>query len=140
MTVTLSELSEIDLPIYPNSLVEDGEATYLLARSGGEKRLCVMAPAGSMALGSFSGDASAQGRQSLLVCPLTHANAAALRASAAVAAPGPAGVAHLSRLRRPDGAGHARPHSGGAGGRRRHRDDLRPAVDPRDDPHRPQPR
>ena len=79
MTVTLSELSEIDLPIYPNSLVADGEATYFLARSGDEKRLCVMAPAGSMALGTFSGDASAQGKQTLLVCPLTRANAAALR-------------------------------------------------------------
>ena len=64
MTITLSELSDIDLPIYPNSLVEDGEATYFLARSGDEKRLCIMAPAGSMALGAFSGAASAQGKQS----------------------------------------------------------------------------
>ena len=80
MTVTLSELSNIDLPIYPNSLVENGDASYFLARSGAEKHLCIMAPAGSMALGTFAGTASAQGKQTLLVCPLTHANAAALRA------------------------------------------------------------
>ena len=92
MTVTLSELSEIDLPIYPNSLVEDGDASYFLARSGNEKRLCVMAPAGSMALGTFTGAASAQGRQSLLVCPLTHANAAALRAALPWLRPGLLGL------------------------------------------------
>jgi hypothetical protein len=92
MTVTLSELSNIDLPIYPNSLVEDGEATYFLAGSGDEKRLCVMAPTGSMALGSFSGDASAQGKQILLVCPLTHVNAAALRAALPWLRPGLLGL------------------------------------------------
>jgi hypothetical protein len=92
MTVTLSELSNIDLPIYPNSLVEDDEAAYFLARSGDEKRLCVMAPAGSTALGSFSGAASAQGKQTLLVCPLTHANAAALRAALPWLRPGLLGL------------------------------------------------
>ena len=71
--------------------MEDGEATYLLARSGGEKRLCVMAPAGSMALGETSGDASAR-QTSLLVCPLTHANAAAFRAALPWLRPGLLGL------------------------------------------------
>ena len=92
MTITLSELSDIDLPLYPNSLVEDGEAAYFLARSGDEKRLCIMAPAGSTALGAFSGAASAQGKQQLLVCPLTHANAAALRAALPWLRPGLLGL------------------------------------------------
>ena len=45
-----------------------------------------------MPLGAFSGDASAQGKQSLLVCPLTHANAAALRAALPWLRPGLLGL------------------------------------------------
>ena len=140
MTITFSELANIDLPIYPNSLVEDGEVTYLLARSGDEKRLCVMAPTGSRALAAFTGDASTLGEQTLLVCPPTHSNAAALRGALPWLRPGLFGAAHISRLWRPDGAGNTRPHPSSTGGGGQHRDDLRPAVDPRDDPHRPQPR
>ena len=120
--------------------MEDGEATYFLARSGDEKRLCVMAPAGSTALGTFSGTASAQGKQTLLVCPLTHANAAALRAALPWLRPGllglrtSAGCGDRMGLATP---GHVRAARAVGG---EHRDDLRPAVDPRDDPHRPQPR
>jgi len=79
MTITLSELSEIDLPIYPNSLVEDGETTFFLSWTPQGKRLCVLTPAGNAAQMSFAGDASDQGERTLLVCPLTHANATALR-------------------------------------------------------------
>ena len=81
MTITFSELSNIDLPIYPNSLVEADEATYLLAWTPQGKRLGVLAPAGSRALAAFTGDAGALGEQTLLVCPPTHSNAAALRAA-----------------------------------------------------------
>ena len=81
MTITSSDLSEIDLPIYPNSLVEDGEAAYVLGWTPQGKRLCVLAPASNSALMSFTGDPSIQGEQTLLVCPLTHANATALRAA-----------------------------------------------------------
>ena len=92
MTVTFSELSNIDLPIYPNSLVEIGEAAYFLACSGDEKRLCVMAPDGSTGLRTFAGAASALGKQTLLVCPLTHSNAAALRAALPWLRPGLLGL------------------------------------------------
>ncbi len=81
MTVTLNELSEIDLAIYPNSLVDNGEVSYFLARNGDEKPLCVIAPAGNGILASFSGTPSSLGEQTLLVCPPTHATAAALRAA-----------------------------------------------------------
>jgi tagaturonate epimerase len=79
MTITLNELSEIDLPIYPNSLVEDGEITYFLGWTPQGKRLGVLGPAGSTVLESFSGVPSAQSDRTLLVCLPTHANAGALR-------------------------------------------------------------
>lgn len=81
MTITLSELAEINLPIYPNSVVEDGPIGCFLAWTRGGKRLCVMGPSGSAGLAAFSGAASALGDRTLLVCPTTHANAAALRAA-----------------------------------------------------------
>jgi hypothetical protein len=81
MTITLSELSELDIPIYPTSLVEDGEASYFLGWIPHGKRLGVLMPAGSRALRAFSGASSAKGDRTLLLCPLTHANASALRAA-----------------------------------------------------------
>ena len=99
MTVTLSELSELDLPIYPNSLVEDGEAAYFLARSGDEKRLCVMAPAGSMALGSFLRGRQRPGQTDAAGLPADPCERGRVARRAAVAAPGPVGAAHLGRLR-----------------------------------------
>ncbi len=92
MTVTLSELSEINLPVYPNSLVGDEDVTYFLAWTGEGKRLCVVGPAGSTALMAFSGDASALGDRALLVCPLMHANAGALRAALPWLRPAPLGL------------------------------------------------
>ena len=92
MTITLDELSVLDLPIYPNSLVEDGEVSYFLAHGGDEKRLCVLAPAGNDILASFSGATGTLGDQTLLVCPPTHANAAALRAALPWLNPAPLGL------------------------------------------------
>ena len=118
-----------------DSLVEDGEAAYFLARSGDEKRLCVIAPAGSMALGTFARTSEHQGKRRcwFAVRPMQHGR---VPRHAAVAAPGPVGAAHVGRLWR--SIGLATPAtSGSALGGRRHRDDLRAAVDPRDDPHRP---
>jgi len=92
MTITFSKLSEIDLPIYPSSLVEDGETTYFLGWTPQGKRLAVLGPAGSTVLGSFSGASSAQGKQTLLVCPPTHANASALRAALPWLSPTPLGL------------------------------------------------
>ena len=92
MTITFNKLSEIDLPIYPNSLVEDGEITCFLGWTPDGKRLCVLGPAGSRVLGAFSGDPSALGEQTLLICPLTHGNAAALRAVLPWLRPTPLGL------------------------------------------------
>ncbi len=92
MTVTLSELSEINLPIYPNSLAEDGNVAYFLAWTPEGKRLCVLGPAGDAAVAAFAGQATAAGEQRLLVCPPTHENAAALRAALPWLRPAPLGL------------------------------------------------
>jgi hypothetical protein len=92
MTITLSDLSEIDLPIYPTSLAEDGDASYFLGWTRQGKRLGVLLPAGSTALGAFSGTSSARGDRTLLLCPLTHANASALRAVLPWLNPAPLGL------------------------------------------------
>jgi predicted Zn-dependent protease len=65
MAVGFSELSELNLAIYPNSLVEDGEVTCFLGWTPQGKRLCVQAPTGNATLGSFSGSPSARGEQTM---------------------------------------------------------------------------
>lgn len=69
------------MPLYPNSLVKDGDVTTFLGGTPQEKRLCVLAPSGNTTLGAFSGASSVHDNRTLLVCPLTHGNAAALRAA-----------------------------------------------------------
>ena len=81
MAITVNELSEINLAVYPNSLAEAGETAFFLGWTPQGKRLGVVAPAGSEGLTAFAGEASALGEQALLVCPPTHGNAAALRAA-----------------------------------------------------------
>jgi hypothetical protein len=92
MAVTLSELSEIDLPIYPNSLVEDGETTYFLGWTPQGKRLGAMASVDSKTLAGFAGEPRALGEQTLLICPPTHENAVALRAALPWLNPAPLGL------------------------------------------------
>jgi len=92
MTIKLSELSEIDLPIYPNSLVENGEVTCFLGWTSQGKRLCVLGPSSSRLLGTFRGTPSTHDKQILLVCPPTHANAAVLRSALPWLNPAPLGL------------------------------------------------
>ncbi len=79
MSLSFRQLAEINLPIYPNSLVEAGDVNFFLAWTGQGKRLGVLAPAGSAALAEFAGEHSGLGDEVLLLCPLSHANAVALR-------------------------------------------------------------
>jgi hypothetical protein len=92
MTITLSQLSDINLPIYPHSLVERGEGGYFLTWTPQGKQLGVLGATGSLALESFSGASSAHGDRTLLLCPLTHANAVALRAALTWLNPRPLGL------------------------------------------------
>ncbi len=73
-----------DLPIYPHSVTEAGGCTYfLLCDEGRGKRLGIQGPAAGF-------DGERQG--DLLVCPLTAANAAALRAALPSFRPRPLGL------------------------------------------------
>ena len=74
MTTIAGPLSEINLPVYAGSQVEDGEVAYFLSRPPGGKQLGVLAPVDNAALQSFSGEAVAFGAKTLLLCPLTHRN------------------------------------------------------------------
>ncbi|MGQ9766671.1 MAG: tagaturonate epimerase family protein [Anaerolineae bacterium] len=80
MSLALKQLAEINLPIYSNSLADAGDATFFLAWTERGKRLGVVAPATSPAVAAFVGEHSSQDDKKLLICPLTHQNAAALRA------------------------------------------------------------
>ncbi len=80
MTLSCKQLADINLPVYPNSLADVGEATFFLARTEQGKRLGIVAPQGSPVLAQFDGEPGSQDDKALLICPLTHENAAALRA------------------------------------------------------------
>lgn len=92
MTITPGELSTVNLPTYPSSVVRAGEATFFLAVTGQEKRLGILAPAANATLRAFEGEASERGAETLLLCPLTHANAAALRRALPWLQPQPLGL------------------------------------------------
>ena len=92
MTMTPGELWSVNLPIYPNSVVRAGDATFFLARMGLKKRLGILAPAANAALRAFEGEASERGAETLLLSPLTHANAAALRRALTWLQPQPLGL------------------------------------------------
>ncbi len=62
------------LSVYPRSVAETDEATYFLARRGDRKVLGVLGDAAG-----FEGERPDGNRDSALLCPLTAANAAALR-------------------------------------------------------------
>jgi len=79
MSLSFQQLAEINLPIYPNSLADAGDATFFLAWTEGGKRLGLLAPADSATAAGFDGERSSRGDKVLLICPLTHANAVALR-------------------------------------------------------------
>ncbi len=74
-----------DLPVYPDSLTLAGDCTYFLLRGDGgqAKHLGILGPAAGF-------DGQRQG--DLLLCPLTAANAAALRAALPWLQPQPLGL------------------------------------------------
>lgn len=78
MTNTVNEPGN-SLSPYPNSVVEAGDLRFSLIRTPQGKRLCVVGPAEGRAFQSFTGEPSAHGDETLLLCPLSHENALALR-------------------------------------------------------------
>lgn len=73
--------SLLGLPIYPTSVSAAGNAVFFLARGEEDKRLGILAAAGSAQADRFAGDRSEKGGLILALCPLTAANAQALRAA-----------------------------------------------------------
>ena len=73
-------LSSSNLTLYPRSLYSSPDIEYGLVQTADGPRLAVLAPPGSAQLGAFNGKSSEFAARSLVICPLTLSNAAALRA------------------------------------------------------------
>jgi hypothetical protein len=86
-----TDLSNINLPLHPRSVVAADGVTLFLAQTPAGKRLGALAtdPA---ALLSFEGERFCRGEQTLLLCPLTPKNAQALRAAVPALQPRPFGL------------------------------------------------
>jgi tagaturonate epimerase len=91
--LSIAELAGINLPLYPRSIADAGDAAFFLAWTPAGKRLGVTAPAASPILSTFEGEPLDWRGSSLLLCPLTHRNAAALRRALAWLRPAPLGLA-----------------------------------------------
>lgn len=85
------DLTNLNLDIYPRSITEADGLTLFLARTPAGKRLGVLAD-DAAALAAFTGEPSAQGQQTLLLCPLTAGNARALREAVPALKPRPLGL------------------------------------------------
>jgi len=83
---------ETGLTIYPRSLSAVGDDSLFMAKAHEGKRLCLLAGSESRLLSRFSGERADRDRKVLMVCPLSHANALALRGSLAWLAPQPLGL------------------------------------------------
>lgn len=79
MLSTFSVISA-NLDLLPRSLTALGGVEYALTRKAAGDQLVLLGPAGSETLARFGGDCSEFNGQTLMLCPLTAANAAALRA------------------------------------------------------------
>lgn len=90
--MTPLDLSELNLSIYPASVVKAAGATWFLTCEA-DKRLGILAAAGADLPPGFVGERSSAGSRSLLLCPLTHDHAAALRAALSWLTPVPLGLA-----------------------------------------------
>jgi hypothetical protein len=67
------------LDLFHHSLVQSRGVEFGLARASSQNQLAILAPAGWMAEYSFEGESSDYEDQTLLICPLSPGNAAALR-------------------------------------------------------------
>jgi tagaturonate epimerase len=79
-TLSAGLLGVNSLEVRKTSLVSAGEAEFGMTREE-RPRLAILAQRGSRSLASFEGEASAHGSGTLLLCPTSARNAAALRES-----------------------------------------------------------
>jgi hypothetical protein len=73
-------LTSFNFKLIPRSTVTRNDAEYALAQTAAGSRLAVLAPQAKYTLDAFEGEPTRQGNQTLLICPLSPKNAAALRA------------------------------------------------------------
>jgi len=85
-------LPDTDLELLPQSLTTDSDMKYALAQTNDGLRLAVYAPSESASLKDFDGAHSELSGQTLLLCPLSPANAAALRSHLTWLHPRPFGL------------------------------------------------
>ena len=88
--------------VYPQSIILHEDALFALAREGIEKKLLILSQRDE-ALMDFEGERQAVendgNRSTLLICPLSAANAAALRVALALYPTADAGAGDFRRLR-----------------------------------------
>ncbi len=87
MIVTNSNLN-----VLPRSVTSQSDVEYALARTDAGLRLTVCGPNGSDSLQTFEGECSELADRSLLLCPITPGNAAALRSQLTWLQPRPLGL------------------------------------------------
>jgi len=85
-------LNLANLHLLPRSLTARGGVEYALARRDAGDQLVILGPAHSEAFRLFVGESSEFNGQTLMLCPLTAANAAALRGQLAWLQPRPLGL------------------------------------------------
>jgi len=81
-----------NLNVLPRSLTTQSDVEYALAHTDAGLRLAVCASTGSASLRAFEGESSELGGQTLKLCPLSPANAAALRSMLPWLQPRPLGL------------------------------------------------
>ncbi len=86
-------LFDLNVPLYPRSPADAEGVTFFLASTPGGRRLALLAEAGAPALERFVGESIERTRKTLLLCPLTHANAVTLRVALPWLQPQPLGLA-----------------------------------------------
>jgi tagaturonate epimerase len=84
-------LTNSNLKTLPQSVINQSDAEYALAQTDAGLRLLVSVPE-SASLQIFEGERSELGRQTLIVCPLSPGNAAALRSQVTWLQPRPLGL------------------------------------------------
>jgi hypothetical protein len=86
------QLTSSTLDLLPRSLALHAEMEYGLARTDVGLRLALLAPNASASFNAFAGSRSELAGQTLMLCPLTPANAAALRTQLTWLLPHPLGL------------------------------------------------
>jgi tagaturonate epimerase len=88
----LFQLASSNLDLLTRSLTAQANVEYALAHTDADDRLAALAPADAESLCPFTGERSESQGQTLLLCPLTPANAAALRTQLTWLRPRPLGL------------------------------------------------